>query len=100
MVDIAMDDNGLKAVWNQTAIPVILRRSRKGQQLRTRLPYAEDNRSWLKGKRQRMPVGLANTAAGKRQKLGSTHSWNACSATGASTSCSPTASRRNALLHV
>jgi hypothetical protein len=37
----------IRAVWNQRAIPVILRRGGKGQKLRVRLPYASDNRQWL-----------------------------------------------------
>ncbi|MDF1586682.1 hypothetical protein [Marinimicrococcus flavescens] len=42
----------LRAVWNQTRIPVVLRRGGKGQRLRIRLPFAQDNRRWLQaGKR-------------------------------------------------
>lgn len=42
----------LKSVWNQTRIPVVLRRGGKGQRLRICLPFAEDNRRWLQtGKR-------------------------------------------------
>lgn len=52
---VAIDDSELKAIWNQGTVPVILRRSRKGQQLRIRLPYADDNRSWLKGEHTRTP---------------------------------------------
>jgi hypothetical protein len=55
MGHVAVDDSELKAIWNQGTVPVILRRSRKGQQLRIRLPYADDNRHWLKGERTQTP---------------------------------------------
>jgi hypothetical protein len=42
----------LKSVWNQTRIPVVLRRGGKGQRLRIRLPFAEDNRPWLQADRR------------------------------------------------
>ncbi len=42
----------LKEVWNQKAIPVVLRRIKRGQLLRIRIPYAEDNRQWLQDGRQ------------------------------------------------
>lgn len=42
----------LKAVWNQARIPVVLRRGGKGQRLRIRLPFAEDNRQWLENGRR------------------------------------------------
>ena len=34
-------------VWNQGGIPVILRRTGRGQRLRLRLPYSAANRTWL-----------------------------------------------------
>lgn len=40
-------DLSLKSVWNQTQTPVVLRRGGKGQRLRIRLPFADDNRRWL-----------------------------------------------------
>jgi hypothetical protein len=43
-------------VWNQERIPVILRRSGKGQRIRVRLPYAEGNRAWLQNRRRTNPI--------------------------------------------
>lgn len=37
----------IDAVWRQTLIPVIHRQTGKGQKLRVRLPFAQDNRRWL-----------------------------------------------------
>lgn len=48
-------DARLKAVWNQGLIPVILRRGGKGQRLRVRLPYGENNRQWLQNGRRISP---------------------------------------------
>ena len=45
----------LKAIWNQTLLPVVLRRTGKGQRLRVRLPYAETNREWLQNGRRDSP---------------------------------------------
>lgn len=42
-----MDQERLRAIWRQTKIPVVIRRAEKGQKLRAKLPYAEDNRLWL-----------------------------------------------------
>lgn len=49
-----------KAIWNQTLIPVVLRRAGKKQKLRIRLPYAEDNRQWLQNGRRTHPVWVPN----------------------------------------
>ncbi|OXS99107.1 hypothetical protein B7H23_12950 [Notoacmeibacter marinus] len=51
------DSNSAKRrqVWNQGGLPVILRRDGKGELLRLRLPYAEDNRQWLRNGRIRRP---------------------------------------------
>lgn len=43
-------------VWNQTTIPVIVRRTGKGQKHRLKLPYDKDNRYWIKNNRQSNPV--------------------------------------------
>jgi hypothetical protein len=51
-------DPKLIEVWNQQKIPVILRRGGKGQRLRLRLPYATDNRSWLKNERRNSPTWI------------------------------------------
>lgn len=45
----------LKRVWAQTQIPVVLRRTGKGQRLRVRLPYSETNREWLQDGRRHSP---------------------------------------------
>ena len=46
----------LRQIWNQTSIPVVLRRAGKGEQLRARLPFADDNFSWLRNGRRIRPV--------------------------------------------
>jgi hypothetical protein len=42
-------------IWEQRAIPVVLRRSGKGERLRVRLPYDEGNRDWLRNGRRSKP---------------------------------------------
>ena len=46
-------------IWNQDQVPVILRRGGKGQKLRARLPFAKDNRMWLKGDHRINPIWVA-----------------------------------------
>lgn len=46
----------LKRVWSQNAIPVVLRRNGKGEKLRVRLPYSENNRGWLQDGRRTSPA--------------------------------------------
>lgn len=48
----------LKGIWGQTNIPVILRRGGKGQKLRVKLPYNEDNRNWLQNGRRVSPIWM------------------------------------------
>ena len=36
-----------KEIWNQTSIPVVIRRTKKGEKHRLRLPFAKHNRIWL-----------------------------------------------------
>jgi hypothetical protein len=55
-----MDERTLTQVWNQSDIPVILRRQGKGEMLRARLPYAETNRSWLQNGRRNSPTWISN----------------------------------------
>lgn len=55
-----MDNEELMHVWNQHEIPVILRRTGKGQLLRMRLPYADSNRIWLQGGRRISPTWIAS----------------------------------------
>lgn len=46
----------LKRVWEQKATPVVLRRDGKGEKLRVRLPYSDDNRNWVQNGRRISPV--------------------------------------------
>lgn len=57
---IGMDAEQLTCIWNQREIPVILRRTGKGELLRLRLPYAETNRSWLQNDRRTSPAWIAS----------------------------------------
>lgn len=54
-----MDDAELMRIWNQHEIPVILRRTGKGQLLRARLPYTKKNRAWLQDGRRISPAWIA-----------------------------------------
>lgn len=54
-----MNDAALMRIWNQHEIPVILRRTGKGQFLRARLPYTEKNRAWLQDGRRISPAWIA-----------------------------------------
>ncbi|WP_212741978.1 hypothetical protein [Sphingomonas sp. 1F27F7B] len=51
-----MDGKTLTRIWNQHEIPVILRRTGKGEFLRVRLPYADTNRAWLQAGRRILPA--------------------------------------------
>jgi hypothetical protein len=53
----------LSSVWNQQQIPVVLRRTGRGEQLRGRLPYAEDNRRWLRNGRRMAPEWIGGAKA-------------------------------------
>lgn len=51
-----MDRLSLKYVWKQQKeIPVVLRRVGKGERLRVKLPYADNNRYWLRDGRSIKP---------------------------------------------
>jgi len=50
-------DPRLLQIWNQKAIPVLYRRG-KGLPLFLRLPYANDNRTWLKDEHKKEPEWL------------------------------------------
>lgn len=43
------------SIWNQRQIPVILRRTGRSEKLRVRLPFHENNRSWLQNGRRNKP---------------------------------------------
>lgn len=47
-------------IWKQSNVPVVLRRTGHGEQLRVRLPYHERNRLWLRSNRPRKPAWVAN----------------------------------------
>lgn len=53
------DDEELRKVWRQSSAPVIIRRTKKGQQHRIRLPYDDNNRDWLRNDRAIRPVWFA-----------------------------------------
>ncbi|SIO57632.1 hypothetical protein SAMN05443247_08596 [Bradyrhizobium erythrophlei] len=52
MHDIATSENEIRRVWNQKEIPVVLRRGKKGQRLRIRVPFSHENRGWLRNGRR------------------------------------------------
>lgn len=49
----------LKWIWSQDKIPVVLRRNGKGEKLRVRLPYSNNNRGWLQNARRTSPEWLS-----------------------------------------
>ena len=49
----------LKRVWEQKAIPVVLRRDGTGEKLRVRLPYSDSNATWLQNGRRLSPAWSA-----------------------------------------
>lgn len=55
MSSSAAKNGKLREVWNQKEIPIILRRGRKGQRLRARIPYAPDNKQGLQDGRRLSP---------------------------------------------
>jgi len=56
MADLDAAPSRLRAIWNQSRDPVILRRTEKGERPRIRLPFSEDNRAWLQDGRRTEPV--------------------------------------------
>jgi hypothetical protein len=48
-----------KRVWNQKEVPVVLRRAKKGQRLRVRIPLSRDNGDWLQNGRRTSPIWFA-----------------------------------------
>lgn len=47
-------------VWAQKQIPVIVRRTGKGELLQMRLPYSGDNRQWIRNSRKTHPEWVAS----------------------------------------
>lgn len=60
MADLDADPSRLRSVWNQDSVPVILRRTGKGERPRIRLPFDQGNRAWLKDGRRIEPVWNAS----------------------------------------
>lgn len=52
---IIADEQKIKNIWKQDSIPVVLRRSVKGEGIRARLPFLKDNRQWLQNGRRNKP---------------------------------------------
>jgi hypothetical protein len=50
-----MEGTELKRVWSQREIPVILRRTGKGEKLRARIPRARGDFDWLRNGRHQAP---------------------------------------------
>lgn len=53
------DEEKLRIIWNQSRIPVVIRRGGKGQSPRVRLPFADNNRTWLRDGRRNSPTWIA-----------------------------------------
>jgi hypothetical protein len=58
-----MNKQDLNDIWNQKQIPVVLRRTGRGEKLRVRLPFADSNRDWLQNSRRSQPVWIGGTKA-------------------------------------
>lgn len=54
------NEEDLLKVWNQQSIPVIIRRNRRAQKHRLRLPYSVSNREWLRNDRRAHPAWFSN----------------------------------------
>jgi hypothetical protein len=55
--------------WKQTQLPVIFQRQRPAPLL-IRLPYAQDNKVWLRNGERQNRLGIAITGLGKFRRLG------------------------------
>lgn len=53
------DDEKLRIIWNQQRIPVVIRRGGKGQCPRVRLPFSDNNRTWLRNGQRNSPTWIA-----------------------------------------
>lgn len=58
-----MGQLNLKYVWNQKHIPVALRRTGRGEKIRVRVPYADDNRQWLRNNHRIKPLWIGGDKA-------------------------------------
>lgn len=54
-LSIVTDRQERLRIWNQRSVPVVLRRTGKGQRLRVRLPFDKANRAWLRNARRTEP---------------------------------------------
>lgn len=57
---VSPEEYRLKIAWNQTKIPIVLRRGGNGEKLRVRLPFADDNYQWLRDSRRIKPEWIAS----------------------------------------
>jgi hypothetical protein len=57
---ILTNEQRLRSVWNQTALPVALRHNEKGGELHVRLPYSAGNKEWLRDGRRAAPKWVAD----------------------------------------
>ena len=53
----------LNYVGKQKQVPVALRRTGRGEKLRVRLPFADDNRQWLQNGRRTAPEWIGGNQA-------------------------------------
>lgn len=51
-------EENIRQVWNQKTIPIVLRRNRKGEKIRIRLPFDQSNREWLQNGRRVSPAWI------------------------------------------
>ena len=58
-----MDKLTLSYVWKQKQIPVVLRRTGRGERIRVRLPFDESNRQWLQNGRRTAPDWIGGADA-------------------------------------
>lgn len=52
---MSVHDRRLKAIWNQTRLPVVFRQE-KGKPLLVRLPFSDSNREWIKADKRINPT--------------------------------------------
>ena len=59
----------IRHAWNQSQIPVVIRRTGKGEKNRVRLPYAPNNRDWLQDGRSTKPLWIKDLKYWETPKL-------------------------------
>lgn len=60
---MSVDRLTLGYVWKQKQIPVVLRRTGRGERLRVRMPYHDANREWLRNGRRTAPTWIGGIEA-------------------------------------